>query len=81
MNDQHLRGINTFLTQGLGPIISIWDNILAWETALNKYDSENVKLSQCMGIIQTDNLKLDLTDICRQLDKAIHLLSACNALI
>ena len=81
VNDQRLRGLNTFITWGLRPIIGIWNNILAWETALNNSGSENVKLSQCMGIIQTDNLKLDPVDICRQLDKAIRLLSACNALI
>ena len=32
INDQHLRGINTFFAHGLGPIVSMWDKILKWET-------------------------------------------------
>ena len=73
INDQWLRGINTFLAQGLGLIVSIWDTILSWETALNKNDNTDATLSHCMGIIQCDDLKLDLTEVRHQLDKSIQL--------
>ena len=47
INDQHLRGTNTFFAWGLGPIVSIWDKILKWETALSSL--VNVPISGSLG--------------------------------
>ena len=79
INDQRLRGINTFFARGLGPIVSIWDKILKWETALSSVG--NVPITGSFGSISMGGLTLDLTDIRRQLDKALRLLSAGHSLI
>ena len=79
VNDQCLRGINTFLTRGLGPIVSIWDNILKWETAMSTEMS--AKISGSLGVIQMGNLSLDFTDIRRQLDRSLKLLCSANGII
>ena len=41
LNDQKLRGINAFFAWGLRPLVSVWDQILKWESTL--LNRENVK--------------------------------------
>ena len=54
VNDQHLCGINTYFPQGLGPIISVWDQILKWETALSGNHKKKVTVS--MSTLQMQDL-------------------------
>ena len=36
INDQMLRGINTYITRGLGPFVSVLDRILQFENLMKK---------------------------------------------
>ena len=79
MNDQRLRGLNTFLARGLGPLVSVWDKILKWETALCHKDT--VPVTGSLGVLHSDGMSLDLTDVRRQLDRGIKLLATCHSVL
>ena len=79
VNDQCLRGLNTFLARGLGPLVSVWDKILKWETALCHKDT--VPVTGSLGVLHLDGMSLDLTDVRRQLDRGIKLLSTCHSVL
>ena len=78
-NDQKLRGLNSFVTRGLGPLLNVWNQILKWETAIT--NQQNRKVSASMGVLHTGELSLDLTDVRRQMDRAIRLLACCNSVL
>ena len=78
VNDQRLRGINSFLTRGLGPLISIWDKILKWEAKLRDKD---VSIKSTSGIMEIDGLSLDVSQIRKQFDRSIKLLCAGNCVV
>ena len=79
VNDQRLRGLNTFLVRGLGLVVCVWDKILKWETAL--CNKGNISVKGSLGVLQLDNISLDLTDIRRQLDREIRLLATCHSVL
>ena len=79
VNDQHLPGLNTFLAQGLGLLASVWDKILKWETAM--CNKTKVNVSRSLGVLPLENLSLNLTDMKRQLDRAIKLLATAHCVI
>ena len=79
VNDQKLRGINNFIVRGLGPLTSIWDKILKLESALTS--SPNGQISHSMGVLQFENMSLDITDMRRQLDRSLKLLSTANCIL
>ena len=84
VNDQKLRGINTFLTRGLGPLVAVWDTLLKWESGLQTQSalSERVpQLSVSGQVITYGELKIDFHDLRKKLDGGIHLLSACNSVL
>ena len=78
-NDQKLRGLNTFLARGLGPIVNIWNNILKWKANVGGHANPDVRMS--MGVIESGNLSLDITEIRQQLDKSIRLLATCHSVL
>ena len=79
VNDQKLRGINTFFARGLGPIVSIWDNLLKWESAL-KIDKPS-QLSLTGETLKFNDLTLDISGVRRQIDRAIRLFSAGHSIL
>ena len=78
-NDQKLRSLNTFLARGLGPILSIWNNMLKWEAAISEQSNPDVKAS--MGVIESGDLSLDVTEVRRQLDRSIRLLASAHSVL
>ena len=79
VNDQRLRGLNTFIARGMGPLCSIWDNILKWEAALSTV--VEAKVSGLLGSMHFKDLSLHFTEMRRQMDKALHLLGSAHALL
>ena len=68
-----------FLARGLGPIGLIWDNILKWEIALS--NKTNIQISGSLGVLQFVDICLDFTEMRRQLDQSIKLLSTAHCII
>ena len=77
INDQRLRGINTYLTRGLGPIVSALDDLLKFECSL--HDEESPRVSAQNGILSTEKTQLDVQQLRRKLDSGVHLLAVCNS--
>ena len=67
-------GINTYIARGLGPLISVWDNILEWETALSGDKEKKVTVS--MSTLQLNDLSSDLSAVHKSLDKLCLLCTA-----
>ena len=79
VNDQRLRGINTYIARGLGPLISVWDNILKWETALSGEKEKNVVIS--MSTLQLNDLCLDLSSIRKSMSQGLRLLCTAHSVV
>ena len=82
INDQKLRGINTFLARGLGPLISVWDRILKFESLLisNEKAAESLlEINHQGSLLKLGTSELDITALRRDLDKGVRLLSACHS--
>ena len=79
VNDQHLHGINTYFTWGLGSLILVWDQILKWEIALS--NDKQKKVTVALNTLQLNELSLHLSTIRKLIDKGLHLLCAGNIVI
>ena len=80
INDQKLRGINTFIARGLGPLLSIWDKLLKFESALiNKSDREKFSIED--GTIKVGEDRLNVTEIRRDMVKGLRLLCTCHGVV
>ena len=79
VNDQHLHGINTYIARGLGPLISVWDNILKWETALSGEKEKKVVVS--MSTLQLNDLCLDLSSIRKSMSQGLCLLCTAHSVV
>ena len=79
VNDQKLRGINNFIVRGLGPLTAMWDKILKLESSMTS--SPNGQITHLMGVLQFENMSIDITDIRRQPDRSLKLLSTANCVL
>ena len=79
VNDQKLRGINNFIVRGLGPLTAMWDKILKLESSMTS--SPNGQITHSMGVLQFENMSIDITDIRHQLDHSLKLLSTANCVL
>ena len=66
VQDQRLRGINTYLARGLGPIISVWDSML-------KHEAQQADLGSSKN--------WDVSKARKKLDKGIRLLCAGHSVV
>ena len=77
LNDQRLRGTNTFLAQGAGPVASIFQDLCRIEILL-KSDCNSFKI---LGEkISGDGIEIDFTDLRSKLGNALCLLTLAHAL-
>ena len=79
VNDQHLCDFNTYIARGLGPLISVWDNILKWETALSGEKEKKVVVS--MSTLQLNDLCLDLSSIRKSMSQGLCLLCTAHSVV
>ena len=77
LNDQRLRGTNTFLAQGAGPVASIFQDLCRIEILL-KSDCNSFKI---LGEkISGEGIEIDFTDLRSKLGNALCLLTLAHAL-
>ena len=74
MNDQHLRGINSFVTRGLGPVAAVLDQVLKMEA--------NLAMSECTveidgGCLLIGKDRFDIHHLCQLLDQSVYILAIC----
>ena len=77
LNDQRLRGTNTFLACGAGPVASVFQDLCRFETLL-KSDKASFHFS---GVkISGGGIEIDFTDLRSKLGNALKLLSSAHPL-
>ena len=82
INDQCLRGINTYLARSLGPLTSILDRLISAEDCLLDSDSVQVTPEETvLDIIGKSKLSLDIGQIRKQLHNSVKLLSFCHSVV
>ena len=81
LNDQRLRGINTYFARGLGPLVSIWDDILKFESTLCKKTNHLSQEGSTITIEGNKDVSLDMYNLRKKLDKSIRLLTAGHAVV
>ena len=80
INDRKLHGINTYFAHGLGPLVTVWNKILQFEAILRKKNSSD-KIDSSETTISVKQVKLNFTDIRKDLDKSIHLLCTGHSVV
>ena len=78
INDQKLRGINTYFSRGIGPLINVLDNLLQAESLINK---EQVKVSLKNEGLFLDDWKLDVKGLRSWLAEAVKILSIGSCVV
>ena len=87
LNDQRLRGINSFVTRGLGPVVSVLDLLLKLEKMLmNKAHChiEEGKIivnrdSMDLRTTTTENVIFDVKKVRLLIDQGVRALTICNS--
>ena len=79
INDQRFRGINSYLTTGVGPLVSILDSLISSEEAILK-GTETVQVID-NKITFSGGAILDVLELRQLLHKSVKLLSFCNAVV
>ena len=77
INDQRLRGLNTFLARGTGPLAEIFNQLCNIE-ALLKADCKNKITLNDSNVLVIENTMINFTDMRRCLGKSIRLLTAAH---
>ena len=79
VNDQCLRGINSYFTHGVGPLISMLDQLVAFEAELAVAKPKHVGATGTTLNIEGSSVHLNITELGHLLDKSCHLLCMGNA--
>ena len=77
-NDQRLRGINTFFSRGVGPLLSAIDKLMQAEGLLNTTKSATTVDKTVLTI---DDFKIDLKQVRVWLGNALHILAVGNSVV
>ena len=78
VNDQRLRGMNTYICGGLGLIVGVWDALLEIETMISSAES---KVSIDKGILLCGDKKFDIKELHKDLHKGLRLLCTSNSVL
>ena len=78
VNDQRLRGINTFFVWDIGPLVSVLDRVINFESAC---DSDSVPVSLGKGVLKVNGVELDVTSLRILLSQALKLLAVGNSVV
>ena len=78
--DQHLRGINTYFTRGVGPLVTILDQLISLESRLSSDKVQNSPVKIVDQKLVVDDFKLDVAFL-RRLDSSLKLLCAGNSVL
>ena len=78
VNDQRLRGINTYFARGIAPLVSVLDEVVKLESVLTG-DAATWKSSQ--GRLEKGDLQFDVSKLCKLMSQAVKILSAGHAVL
>ena len=77
--DQRLRGLNTFLARGMGPLVSIFNELCNIESAAKSATNKSVVKLDEDGKLILDSVTIDFVDMKSFLGKSLRLLSAAHS--
>ena len=77
--DQRLRGLNTFLARGMGPLVSIFNELCNVEAVAKSVTNKSVVKLDEEGKLILDSVTVDFVDMRRFLGKSLRLLSAAHS--
>ena len=78
VNDQRLRGMNSFLTRGLGLLISVLDKLINFEALVSI--SENDKVEKKGGKLLIRGCEFDVSELRTMVSKGIYILAVANGI-
>ena len=78
LNDQRLRGINTYFARGVGPLVSVLDKLINIESTCSK---ENVSISVVGTHIQIGDLKFDVHNLRSLLSSSLCILCCGHGVV
>ena len=78
INDQRLRGINTFLARGLGPLLSCLDKFISLESACLQPNADALLTDTKLKIA---NFELDVNDFRKKLTDSVKILTAAHGVL
>ena len=84
INDQRSRGINTYITRGLGPIFSSLDKILQFENSLRKdveikIEDDTLVVKNSKDNSEIVDFQLNVRELRSQIDQGLRMLTICNS--
>ena len=77
--DQRLRGLNTFLARGMGPLVSIFHELCNIEAAAKSATNKSVVKLDEEGKLCLDSVTVDFVDMRHFLGTSLRLLSAAHS--
>ena len=81
IQDQHLRGLNTFLARGTGPVLSIFNDLCQMEAAISSSSaSTNISINDSKQLM-IDGMTIDFKDMRVKLGHALRLLSTAHSVL
>ena len=78
VNDQRIRGINSYFTRGVGPLIAVLDNLLDFEASMKAFEKGTVQRNE--NNLKLKDSNLDITQIRKYVHQAIQILAIGNAI-
>ena len=63
VNDQRIRGINTYFTWGVGPLVAVLDKLIDFEASMIAFPTDRIVHDEGKLIIQGS--QINLTEICQ----------------
>ena len=75
--DQRLRGINTYFTRGIGPLINVLDTLISLESFLTRDKPPSIQIEGQRLVV--DDTKFDISQLRLWVDGSLRILSTGNA--
>ena len=79
VNDQRLRGINTFLARGCGPLVAVFQELCTLEAAFKSSTDKTVVKIHSDGKFLLDQMLVDVNYLRKKLGDSLRLLTACHS--
>ena len=77
--DQSLRGINSFFTKGVGPLINVLDRLIALESLISGQDNRPVVCKVEKGVLLVNDQEFDIPLLRKWADNSVRLLCTGNS--
>ena len=81
IQDQRLRGLNTFLARGMGPVLSVFNDMCQMEAAVAGSSDRTVSSITSNQNIMLDGMTINFQDMRTKIGRALRLLTSCHAVL